>query len=584
MSPWFLIDGSRLTSERVAISALNERVSWLKGLTWTLSEGRLSVQVEIEVGEVDFPVVLEYPALFPASPPSVTPRDKNEIWSSHQYLASGELCLEWGSDNWEPHVTGADLLESAHKLLSTEKPGGETRRRDVASRHEISPGQDLRSRGYGRVAVSDECRRFLSELPEQAVGTFEFLFVGGDGSLTVHIQSIDPDDGEPWNAPALPKTVLRAGGRVLKGRFVRTPLAGPKFFGSSVEDLRSSLSECGCTEALAPVAGDQEAVILLLQGSPLDVRAVWLPTKEGDDLFWLRSFQLTRQDCSRTGGNESVISSKRVGIVGLGSAGSKIAVTLARSGVRDFVLIDDDIFLPGNIERHSLDFRNVGEHKVNGVKAQLEALTSDIKVEVSRLRLSGQEASSRVSHMLTQLSECDVVVDATANPRTFNVLAETVRQARKPIVWLEVFAGGIGGVVARSRPGKDPDPFTVRALLHSHLEDQAPAPRAAAGSYAGVGIDGEPLIATDAEVGIIAHHAARLAFDLIEAREPSGFPHSIYLIGLEQSWIFEAPFHTIPIDVGGPMDSSKGSEGPLSEDNIEFLKHVIKPGLDASED
>ena len=44
----------------------------------------------------------------------------------------------------------------------------------------------------------------------------------------------------------------------------------------------------------------------------------------------------------------------RVGIVGLGSMGSKIAVSLARSGVRRFLLVDDDYLAPGNMVRRSV--------------------------------------------------------------------------------------------------------------------------------------------------------------------------------------------------------------------------------------
>lgn len=278
------------------------------------------------------------------------------------------------------------------------------------------------------------------------------------------------------------------------------------------------------------------------------------------------------------------MSTKRVGVVGLGSAGSKIALSLARGGVRDFFLVDDDIILPGNLERHTLDYRNVGEHKVDGVKAQLESLATDINVRVARFRLSGQEASSTVSYLLGQLSECDVVVDATANPRTFNELAETVRQAQTPMVWLEVFGGGVGGFVARFRPGKDPDPFTARARFHSYLQDKEPAPGAPAEPYAADAADGEPLIATDADVAIIAHHAARLAFDILEEHEPSTFPKSLYVIGLERGWLFEEPFHTIGLDIGAPTEVPAEKSESLSQDNIDFLGEVVRRGAGGSSD
>ncbi len=35
-------------------------------------------------------------------------------------------------------------------------------------------------------------------------------------------------------------------------------------------------------------------------------------------------------------------------------------MTLARSGVANLLLVDDDLFLPDNLVRHDLDWRDVG--------------------------------------------------------------------------------------------------------------------------------------------------------------------------------------------------------------------------------
>ena len=154
-----------------------------------------------------------------------------------------------------------------------------------------------------------------------------------------------------------------------------------------------------------------------------------------------------------------------------------------------------------------------------------------------------------------------------------------------PLVWLEVFGGGIGGLVARYRPGKDPDPFTARARFNSYLEDKKLAPRSSSTvPYAEHDADGEPLIAADAEVGIIANNAARFALDILVEREPSAFPHSLYLIGLEQRWLFEAPFHTIGIDIGQPTETLAESAETLSKENIDFLAEVIRRSVDESRD
>jgi hypothetical protein len=66
---------------------------------------------------------------------------------------------------------------------------------------------------------------------------------------------------------------------------------------------------------------------------------------------------------------------------------------------------------------------------------------------------------------------------------------------------------------------------------------------------------GVPMIDDDADVTVIAAHAARLAIDTLLARNPSQFPYSVYMIGLSQGWIFDQPFDTRPIDLGAPPET-----------------------------
>ena len=79
---------------------------------------------------------------------------------------------------------------------------------------------------------------------------------------------------------------------------------------------------------------------------------------------------------------------------------------------------------------------------------------------------------------------------------------------------------------------------------------------------------------------VIASHAARFSLDALEGREPSDFPQSVYLVGLRREWLFEAPFHTLPIDVGeaeGEGETREEDAAP-SEEVLAFLQEVIERG------
>ena len=99
--------------------------------------------------------------------------------------------------------------------------------------------------------------------------------------------------------------------------------------------------------------------------------------------------------------------------------GSKVAISLARMGVRKFYLIDHDVLLPENLQRHALDWQGVIQHKVDAMMTAIDRIAPGSQVEVCRLQIMGQESSASVSGALSRLAKCDLLIDATANPRVF---------------------------------------------------------------------------------------------------------------------------------------------------------------------
>ncbi len=193
-------------------------------------------------------------------------------------------------------------------------------------------------------------------------------------------------------------------------------------------------------------------------------------------------------------------------------------------------------------------------------------------------------SSAYLDNVLKKLSRCDLLIDATANPKVFNLLAAVATTNTKPLVWMEVFAGGIGGMIARSRPGQDPDPYLMRSAYYDYLASEAPPlENSFVDSYRLENSDGEILSASDAEVSILAGHATRLALDTLLGENLSSYPYSMYLIGLESAWIFKAPFHTIPIATNHllqqPITNSVAPE--ILSDNIAFLTELLEKRNDA---
>jgi len=186
--------------------------------------------------------------------------------------------------------------------------------------------------------------------------------------------------------------------------------------------------------------------------------------------------------------------------------------------------------------------------------------------------------------MVRRLGECDLVIDATANPLVFDLLSFVASRSQKPMVWMEVFGGGIGGYVARSRPAKDASALAIRDAYYAYTQEHPPAEFRSADDYLAVNPSGDVLVASDADVGIIAAHATQLALDALVAREPSRFPYSLYLVGFARAWVFEAPFHTIPVATPGPEPETATLPATRDqvEDGLNFIGELIKEAKGAS--
>lgn len=593
---WFLTNPEILTRERTAIERLEESAEWLVGTNWGL-DGGLYLDAVIRAHRHDYEVRMTYPNLFPKIPPTVRPKDAEAHWSNHQYgLGGGPLCLELGPDNWQSEMTGAQMIESAYNLLNIENPLGQGRPEVVIpapSRHELSIGQGLRS-SYVRFYIGHELSARIRKLSERVSGVFKFSSHLRSQSWLAMVHEIQPT-GEvaAWKDCSIPNSMcgLKGDGALQAGIFLKTaldPAVVSKIDGT--KGLTNILRQAGHETNI--LAEDGSLTGMEFGQPPCGVLIVdrandphfFVMLNENEMLAPARVRSETSASVSRIPENLNGLSVKSVGIVGLGSVGSKIALALGRMGIRRFFLVDYDVFLPENIVRHVLDWGSVGEHKVDGVCEMLSRLDVDIKVEVSRLHLTGQESTAAVSGTLDRLGQCDLLIDATANPTVFNLMTAAATAFEKSLVWMTIYAGGMGGMIARSRPGRDPDPQTMRAVYTQYcLEHPAPEMQVAH-DYTAEDDEGQVLTASDADVAIIAHHAARFAADTLLECAPFSYPYSMYLIGLAKWWVFEAPFHTIPIATDSFCQTETKTQGPPEEtaNNLEFITELLKKKSNAT--
>jgi molybdopterin/thiamine biosynthesis adenylyltransferase len=566
---WWAEQPDRAQSERTAISDLAEQHPWLQNVKWRFAADlQIVAGFDLQIGERIIPLVLAYPEFFPDATPSVVPQDGTRL-SGHQYGAAGELCLEYRPDNWTPEITGAMMIESAYRLLSFEQETG----KPALSEHRTLPAQRTRNALF-RFIYSQNIRAGLSTLKEGDVVDAEIQEHYFAGVYAAQLARIGSAEASIWVAP----TRRGYGASSVVSKVIRLP-EGASVECRTLDELVVLLERHGFGYLLAELLQTSAFMgVIIFDGISVLVQMLF-----GD--VGARKLINYEQVCAELDGvrlDPEYIRLKeaKVAVIGCGSVGSKVAMHLARSGVGRFVLVDGDVLASGNLVRNELDWRAVGMHKSQALTARLQEVNTDCEVLSRTTILGGQESGGATSATMGYIASCDLIIDATADPTVFNLCASIARRAKKPMCWAQVFGGGTGGIVVRLRPEIDPTPLTARQRLEAwYMAQGVEWPEDGSSQlYAEVGSTGEPLIADDADVSVIAAHLSRFAIDLLARPNSTIFPYSAYLIGMTERWIFTAPFDTRPIDLG----ASNGWGTRAQAGDSEALKQLLADLLPGS--
>lgn len=131
----------------------------------------------------------------------------------------------------------------------------------------------------------------------------------------------------------------------------------------------------------------------------------------------------------------------RVGIVGLGSVGSVVAEGLARTGIRELVLIDDDVVEPHNLDRLlNASAKDIGRAKTDVAERSARRACSAGKIRIINHRRKIQEWAAYAS-----ACDCDVLFSCVDSPLARDLLNRIAYRDAIPVL--------DGGVEVRKDPG-----------------------------------------------------------------------------------------------------------------------------------
>jgi len=574
----------RMAQERQQLQAYASATPGFTVHGWTASpNGELHVNFELKCLSVTFAGMLVYPELFPDVPAFIRPKKAGESWSAHQYLGSGVLCLQYGPDNWHRDITGVQLVQSASTLIWGELLHGVLPEfGPVPSRHEETRAQRLRE-NKSRLLVSRALKSVLSDTGRSSPVPIKCLVDWrGDESVVLVFQA-----GDPLVALAdVPSAVTEGPGVQISGIAVDVPAAEALREAKNATDLQVRLGDAwpwqnGLGDKLQLLLAHDEkkqACAFLLKGGDEQVFQLYLML---GDVSSESSHEENSDVRKRLPSNFSKLADVSVAIVGLGSLGSKMAVSLARAGVLNFVLVDDDVLMPENLVRNEFDWLDVGFSKLEAANRTLKLIAPGITISKWPMQMAAQGNPAVSARLATAVANCTLVVDATASSGAFLALAAIAKRAGKAMIWGEVFGGGGGALMARSRPGLDTDALGVREHLFRVMEGMAPAPQARASAY-GIETDGKVYIASDADVSALAASMTQFCLDTLCA-EQSEYPAAAYLIGFRKFWEFRCPFDVIPVDCPRAQEpESMPTLSALEQESLDAIQKSIHGGAGAA--
>lgn len=98
----------------------------------------------------------------------------------------------------------------------------------------------------------------------------------------------------------------------------------------------------------------------------------------------------------------------KVAILGLGGLGSNIAISLARIGVGNLILVDYDVVEPSNLNRQQYFINDIGRYKTEAMKEHLGKINPFIDIEINNSYITKENM-----HFFDKV---DIIIEAFDNP------------------------------------------------------------------------------------------------------------------------------------------------------------------------
>lgn len=512
LRPWFRAHPDRFNEEREKLEAIG----------FALDEEKLQeADTVIFSGSLpDYPdrtLIVSFPWGYPSIAPSITDNGKCPLLRRHQRASTRGYCLFGpNAEAWYAGLYAVTAVEEVRKLIKDVLE----ERQDVSTDPYPEPfSAHPLFADHGTILVPPPVSDFLPDdltLPIEGMirVNYEAKINGKRVGRGTVVEASFKGKSAICNASRGYKAITN--GREVRGRLTYLPsLTNPILDGS---DFVAALKEFG----FSPQIYDWHALIFPEQSeNRLTTRYSWLLfKKEKTGRFSLVRTVTYRsaEKSARIPGLE-FLPTKRIAIFGCGSIGSKIACSLASSGVKDFLLVDKDVLEPVNSVRHECGIDQFATPKAYALASRVCALNPD-SVGTCRTFVGDLfgELSRQARHNLYEiLAECDLIVNATGVQGLSRAVCELSNHFLIPSVHVSVTNGAWSGEVLRYLP----EVSRCWQCFQEAFEEPPPGQQASLRYVFGPGCDQPTFTGTGYELDIVAGLATSFLVDTLRVADGS---------------------------------------------------------------
>jgi hypothetical protein len=498
----------------------------------------LTIEIDLLIKNNTYHFDVIFPQYFPYQPIIVKSLEKIKL-SKHQYN-DNSMCLKWGIDNWNEEITIKDILENLIELISIENPFGENHG-IASSGDKFTLTQEIQRSGMS--FIMDELD---FELFKKQYGNGTFITKTTGHYILHFIKSVDKHKKH---------YSFKKFKSLTKFTYSKSDMSLEEFKINKLDQLANKMFKENDPAHLV-ISSDNKCLLAFIRFATEDEKAQALKklslveqekwkNEKPRVLEWITPKYINDEKEKRIQIDENVLN-KKIAILGLGSVGSRVLLDLARAGFSNFILCDDDIFMPNNIVRHELFSDSIGEYKVVALSNRInKEINPKAFFDLHLFALNGQQSTIHTQHMLDNLATADLIIDCTANSNLIFSLNELVSQQDINYLSGSVISGGLGNILIIREKGKaislvDLVESQKKFFRINHLEQFLTT------DYSGK-IGSTEYVATMSDISIISGIIGKNAIHLLSGKKEEILKSDIYIMSTSNQFL-EETFSYYPLN------------------------------------